>query len=205
MELFKEIVILAAYIVMAAGALVAVVSYIRQGYAKRKAVATLLVYQIDCIEDALQSFKQLLAQENLKNDAIIRIRPFSCTAWNENKHLLLGELKEADRRALDSYFNSASFIQDAREKLIVALSSNWDARAIALAFGLSGFVSTDTTELSEDERRKIDCFYRKYAVIDNSFTPSIPLTILIEHVTTWKPLSGTTTYDNLRKISYVKD
>jgi len=79
----------ALQIVMATSVLVAAISYVRQGYAKRRTAATLLEYQIDCIEEVLQSFKQLLAQGNLRNDVIVKTRPFSCTVLNENKHLLL--------------------------------------------------------------------------------------------------------------------
>jgi len=205
MELFKEIVIHAAYIVMAAGALIAVVSYVRQGYTKRRVAATLLVYQIDCIEESLQSFKLLLAQGNLKNDVVFKIRPFSCAIWDENKHLLLGKLNEADRRTLDNYFNTTNFIRDAREILTSMLIANWNAKAMSLSFSLSNHVDVSVSEQSEVERKKIDCFATKYSDLANSFTPALPITILIENVSIWKSLYGTTTYDRLKKMSYVND
>jgi len=205
MELFKDIVIHMAYIVMAAGALIAVVSYVRQGYAKRRVAATLLVYQIDCIEESLQSFKQLLAQGNLRNDVIFKTRPFSCAVWDENKHLLLGKLNEADRRTLDNYFNTANFIRDAREILTNMLITNWNAKAMSLSSSLSNHIDVSMSELSEVERKKIDCLDKKYSGLANAFTPALPITILIENISIWKSLYGTTTYDRLKKISYVND
>jgi len=194
-----------AYVIMAAGALIAVGSYIRQGYIKRKVAATLLVIQIDEIEGALNEFKLLLAKGDLRNEVVIKTKLFLCNAWNDGKHLLLNKLCETDRKTLSRYFSEASFIHEAREKINISLVNHWNARAMTLAFQFADIVDADNVAVSEDEIKKVNCFFNKYVTIDNAFIPDIPTNILIENISTWETLSGTTTYARLKKLSYVNN
>jgi len=64
-------------------------------------------------------------------------------------------------------------------------------------------VDADNIIASEDEIKKVNCFFNKYVTIDNAFTTNIPTNILIENISTWETLSGTTTYARLKKLSYI--
>jgi len=205
MNMLKDVIYYLAYVVMAVSAIVAVVSYFKYGIEKRKTAATLLLLQIDEIEDVLQAVKLLSAEDNLNGRTIMNIQNFECDAWTKNKHLLVKKLSETDKKVLTQYFARASSIKIACEKLITLQTNNWKEKAAALQAGIFWHLDGTTETISDEERKKIEYLRGKFSRIKQDFLPGVPKESLFVNIALMESLIGKCTYSKIKNLSYVKE
>ncbi|MCL2576205.1 MAG: hypothetical protein FWE33_07200 [Defluviitaleaceae bacterium] len=186
------------------GAIVAFVSYIKHNSEKRKTAATLLLLQIDDVDETILTLKELQSKGKFDAEALLNLPTIECNAWDEGKHLLLRKLNATDRRVLEQYFLTVNNIKKSLDKLVGMFTMNWNARTL--------FASSTFAELARenmDDATRVDSaisnFWENYARIDDVYSPSILENALISNLTICDAMLGKTTYEKIKKMSYVKD
>ena len=192
-----ELIMLISTVIIALGAITAIISYFRADYVKKRVAYTILLNQINDIEKTIENLKIQTEKRDLRNIVLYDILDYAHTAWDDNKHLLIRKLSDKDCEMIASFFNCAKYIHNAKKDTIMLLKKHWDAKTVQV----QTLIVHDI--LNNNNSKDMARYYDQYISTDSVFTPDIPISSLVLNVRLFSKLSGTTTYEKLRRKSYV--
>jgi len=183
---------------IAIGAIWALVLYRLNKLTKKKTAATLLINQIDKIEENIRKLKELTNTIIVADEEAYALLPFPCDAWDNTKHILLQALDSKDCEIIEGFFTKAKYIISAREDIVLSLKNTWNSKTMAESFAFSQFV------LEKSTQDKLNEYQKEFEEIGQHFIPNAAIKMLFSQISLSSYLSGTTTYAKIRKISYFK-
>jgi len=184
-------------IIIALGAIIAIVSFFRSNNVKKRTATTIILNQIDEIESTLDKLKIQLSKGNLRNEVLYEINRYSCDAWDANKHLLVKELNTKDYESICIFYDNAKNTLSAWNDLIILLSKAWESKEVNISQNIAQFIINGKNDI------EIQGFIDKYSGMEQVFIPDVSIKSLVVNISIYKKLSGTTTYEKLRKRSYM--
>lgn len=172
----------------------AIIIYKTQQRYSRQTAATMVVTQIDNIENNLKKLKD--------SDTIDEILLFKTNQilehnyWNDSRHLLLRYLGTNNVRILDDFYSRVEEIEKSRKIIFDEMSKTWEYKELVYQFNLA-------KELSQKENFDVDTSWLiNFKKHGSSFSASLPKDYLCKNINYINYVSGTVAYDILRKMSY---
>lgn len=180
----------------------AFIEYRMQKINELKSAFTIIVNQIDNIEDKINFLLMKKAEKDMTNNVIFRCLPIvTNNEWNLNKHIIVKKLNSTDIKILDDFYSTVEQIESSREALERMLKKGWESKATITQEVLSELLKDP--HITPEEAEKNYKFYR-YDNLNYIYTPKVPLDIIIESLEVYKPISHSVTYCKLKKYSYNK-
>lgn len=177
---------------------IALVVYTMQKRDQKRAAATLLKSQIDSIEDIV---KELKSKEQLTNVVLYR-SPVIITRnyWEESKHLLIKELGIDGVKLVEEFYRQTEQLEKSRAAICHELITAWEHKDFIIQEKYYELVG----DLQKEEKNKISNNINNFEMNDDLFKAGLPINILLDNLRDFRPLSGTTAYDKLSKLSYYR-
>lgn len=174
----------------------AIIIYKAQKRDKIKTAATIVISQIDSIEDVI---KDLRSKNPLTNEIVYRSKPIlDNNAWSQSKYLLSKRLGGDNVRLIENFYAQAEEIEKSRRAICHELIIAWEHKDYILQKHMA-----DILNLTEEQRGKtLAEFNDKFENNPKIFSPHLPISILVNNLSQFRYLLGTSAYEKLRKISY---
>ena len=114
------------------GGVSAFIIYATQRRASVKSAFTMVINQIDGIEEVISKLRSTQADGKLCNEEVFKSdQILSRNFWSEYKHLIMRQLDQTDIKILDEFFYNAEQIELARKSIIKAMENGWHSKALA--------------------------------------------------------------------------
>lgn len=174
----------------------AIIIYKVQKIDQIRAAATIVISQIDSIEVAI---KNLQGNNPLTNEVVYKSKPIlEDNLWTQSKYLLSKKLGGDNVRLVDDFYAQAEEIEKSRRAICHELIVAWEHKDYVLQKYLA-----DISGLSGEQREKsLAEFNDKFEANSKIFSPQLPISILLDNLSQFRYLLGTSAYEKLRKISY---
>lgn len=174
----------------------AIFIYKAQKRDKIKTAATIVISQIDFIENVI---KDLRSNNVLTNEIVYRSRPIlDDNAWSQSKYLLSKRLGGDNVRLIENFYAQAEDIEKSRRAICHELVVAREHKDYILQEHIAEIMS-----LTEEQRVKaLEEFNDQFESNPKIFSPNLPITILVSNLSQFRYLLGTSAYEKLRKISY---
>lgn len=201
------------------GGVSAFIIYATQRRASVKSAFTMVINQIDGIEEVISKLRSTQADGKLCNEEVFKSDLIlSRNFWSEYKHLIMRQLDQTDIKILDEFFYNAEQIELARKSIIKAMENGWHSKALAEQYILATYLSSgidqklshlpgeqpDFTAIDSFVEQKCRLFSQTFEPRFELFTPNIPVSILVKQLNLYKPISTSVTYKKVKKCSYNK-
>ena len=168
--------------------------YLWQQHSNRRTAATLIVTQVDQIEE---SIKHLQNADRINNVVIYKSkRILAQNYWENNRHILSRYLGESNMRLIEDFYSCAEEIEKAREAICREVTVTWENKDFIYQRKLIEEIYADPDVVISKTPLE------KFADYGNGFTAALPSDMLKRDINQFQRLSGTVAYDKLRKLSY---
>lgn len=167
--------------------------YLLQQYTKKHVAATLIITQIDEIEENIKALRneKTLNEITIYNTKRILRRNY----WEENRHLLSRQLGENNVKILDEFYSQAEEIEKSKQMISHAVTITWDNKDLVYQTKLAEEIcSTGTFDIKNSRLNLFDKF-------GTAFSPQLPMDMIKRDLSNYQSISGTVAYDKLRSIS----
>lgn len=174
----------------------AIVIYFVQKLERKRTAATLLIAQINHIEEVVNNLRShdLLTDEIIYQSKVI----LSENYWEKCRHLLSKRLGSNNVKLLEKFYGQAEELEKSRKEICCELVTAWEHKNLVLQNRIANL-----SFMSEDQRiAKMKQLNGNFEQCSKIFIPDLPIKILLNNLSVFRPLSGTTLYDTLWKISY---
>jgi len=196
--------------------------YVSQKKAEQKSAFTIILNQIDSVETSIAKLRDAKAENNLGNPSVYKSDPIiTQNHWSQYKHLVMNKLDQTDIKLLDEFFYNAEQINIARQAIIKIMDTSWDRKCSITQELISDLLSKEieniniqeveendilekSNELNTIVNKKISLFLNAFYRNENIFTPDIPVSILIKHLSLYSHISISPTYKKIKKFSFNK-
>ena len=174
----------------------AIIIYKVQKRDKIKTAATILISQIDAIESIIKDLRSTnpLTNEIIYKSKVILDRNY----WSESKYLLFKKLGTDNVRLIEEFYAHAEDIEKSREAICHELISAWEHKD----FILQKFIADYSTYPDEQRSKSLQDLSKNFEASSKVFSPSLPISILVNNLSQFNYLLGTTAYKKLSNISY---
>ena len=195
MSTYEIISLIINTLIMVAG-FSAIIIYKVQKRDKIKTAATILISQIDAIESIIKDLRSTnpLTNEIIYKSKVILDRNY----WSESKYLLFKKLGTDNVRLIEEFYAHAEDIEKSREAICHELISAWEHKD----FILQKFIADCSTYSDERRSKSLQDLSKNFEASSKVFSPSLPISILVNNLSQFNYLLGTTAYKILSSISY---
>ena len=195
MSTYEIISLIINTLIMVAG-FSAIIIYKVQKRDKIKTAATILISQIDAIESIIKDLRSTnpLTNEIIYKSKVILDRNY----WSESKYLLFKKLGTDNVRLIEEFYAHAEDIEKSREAICHELISAWEHKD----FILQKFIADCSTYSDERRSKSLQDLSKNFEASSKVFSPSLPISILVNNLSQFNYLLGTTAYKKLSSISY---
>lgn len=195
MSTYEIISLIINTLIMVAG-ISAIIIYKVQKRDKIKTAATILISQIDAIESIIKDLRSTnpLTNEIIYKSKVILDRNY----WSESKYLLFKKLGTDNVRLIEEFYAHAEDTEKSREAICHELISAWEHKD----FILQKFIADCSTYPDEQRSKSLQDLSKNFEASSKVFSPSLPISILVNNLSQFNYLLGTTAYKKLSSISY---
>ena len=177
----------------------ALLIYFFQKRDQRINAATELKEQIIDIEEKLQTFRN--RPFDLTNINLYSLGPILTeNCWNRNRLILSRYLSESDRKLIQTFYTSVEKIERARGDAVKCLADTWNHKSFYEQKYIGMYHMKELKYDNNDFTAQINTYLKD----TNVFTPDICISIL-KTAKNILPLTGTTTYQKISKLSNSKE
>ncbi len=189
----------------------AIIVYLWQKRDTKRSAATLILWQVDSIENIVNKLKEEPQLDNIKvyhSKTIIKEN-----MWERYKHLFARDLSSAEYRNVQNFFDVSEQIEMACKDILSMIHKAWDDRSLVKSHIMGTYVNekinafpnkTKEDLIGEMMQEKGALFCQIYDSLDIVFTPHLPPEVLIKSLSNLENLSRTTAYEKLQKYSFSK-
>lgn len=187
----------------------AFVTYFLQKKNEYRAAATLIIGQIDSIEEQISELKH---QPQLNNDVMYYVKAIlEENMWEKYKHLFVKKLSTPEYQLIQLFFDNAGMLERVRSEIVDMIMTSWHEKSAAshqiiasILNEKSKLENSATKEQVDAIMRRLEIFKKDFSECDTSFTPNISIASLMISLNNYYPISGTTAYQKLKDISFDK-
>lgn len=181
----------------------AFITYYLQKRNEKRAAATLILDQIDSIEQVVQSLKEEYHHNNrvLNDHAVYLSKEVAYSgAWDKYQYLMVKMLSQSELDLVQAFFVSSYQIEKARADIVYSFKLGWKYKTLARSLIVAKFMDPTYKEAIE-EKKKLVKQYLDDAEVSHQFNPKIAYDVLYAELNNFQMLSGTTAYEKLYKMS----
>ena len=182
-------------------------TYILQQRNEKRTAATLIIEQIDSIENIIEDLKNTYIHNNntLDDNSVYLSKEISYDgAWTSYKHLVIHQLSNSEFCLVQKFFNSAYQIEKTRSDIIYCFKLSWNNKSLVtqLMNGKFNDPTYITPQISEGILRTAPELISAFQIANQNstgFIPHIAYSGLYAELNNYTALSGTTAYAKLLK------
>lgn len=183
----------------------AMIVYIFQKRDKKRSAATLILGQIDSIEEKIGILKN---GHQLNNVVVYHSKTIiSENTWEKYKHLFAKELSQSEHRMIQNFFDTAEQLERTRADIVMVIKNAWADKSSVEHQIIGEMIKNDviTTSMPNEMRssKEITLFQDRYKPLDLVFTPDIAINSFVNNLNNFTMLSGTTAYEKFSTIHLV--
>ena len=176
----------------------AMIVYIFQKRDKKRSAATLILGQIDSIEEKIGILKN---GHQLNNVVVYHSKTIiSENTWEKYKHLFAKELSQSEHRMIQNFFDTAEQLERTRADIVMVIKNAWADKSSVEHQIIGEMIKNDviTTSMPNEMRssKEMTLFQDRYKPLDLVFTPDIAINSFVNNLNNFTMLSGTTAYEN---------
>lgn len=184
----------------------AMIVYIFQKRDKKRSAATLILGQIDSIEEKIGILKN---GHQLNNVVVYHSKTIiSENTWEKYKHLFAKELSQSEHRMIQNFFDSAEQLERTRADIVMVIKNAWADKSSVEHQIIGEMIKNDviTTSMPNEMRssKEMTLFQDRYKPLDLVFTPDIAINSFVNNLNNFTMLSGTTAYEKIQHYSFSK-
>lgn len=184
----------------------AMIVYIFQKRDKKRSAATLILGQIDSIEEKIGILKN---GHQLNNVVVYHSKTIiSENTWEKYKHLFAKELSQSEHRMIQNFFDTAEQLERTRADIVMVIKNAWADKSSVEHQIIGEMIKNDviTTSMPNEMRssKEITLFQDRYKPLDLVFTPDIAINSFVNNLNNFTMLSGTTAYEKIQHYSFSK-
>lgn len=187
----------------------ALIIYYLQKRNEYRAAATLIIGQIDSIEEQISELKH---KPQLNNDVMYYVKAiFEENMWEKYRHLFVKKLSAPEYQLIQSFFDNAGMLERVRSEIVDMITTSWHEKSAASHHIIASILNeksqlgcSATKEQIDKIIARIEMFKKDFSECDTSFTPNISIASLMVSLNNYYPVSGTTAYQKLKNISFDK-
>ena len=101
------------------------------------------------------------------------------------------------------FFDNAGMLERVRAEIVDLIITAWHDKS-AVSHKIIADLLKEKAQSGNPVEQKIETFKKDFSECDTSFTPNISIASLMVSLNNYYPLSGTTAYQKLKKISFSK-
>ena len=180
--------------------------YIFQKRDKKRSAATLILGQIDSIEEKIGILKN---GHQLNNVVVYHSKTIiSEKTWEKYKHLFAKELSQSEHRMIQNFFDTAEQLERTRADIVMVIKNAWADKSSVEHQIIGEMIKNDviTTSMPNEMRssKEMTLFQDRYKPLDLVFTPDIAINSFVNNLNNFTMLSGTTAYEKIQHYSFSK-
>ena len=184
----------------------AMIVYIFQKHDKKRSAATLILGQIDSIEEKIGILKN---GHQLNNVVVYHSKTIiSENTWEKYKHLFAKELSQSEHRMIQNFFDTAEQLERTRADIVMVIKNAWADKSSVEHQIIGEMIKNDviTTSMPNEMRssKEMNLFQDLYKPLDLVFTPDIAINSFVNNLNNFTMLSGTTAYEKIQHYSFSK-
>lgn len=184
----------------------AMIVYIFQKRDKKRSAATLILGQIDSIEEKIGILKN---GHQLNNVVVYHSKTIiSENTWEKYKHLFAKELSQSEHRMIQNFFDTAEQLERTRADIVMVIKNAWADKSSVEHQIIGEMIKNDvlTTSMPNEMRssKEMNLFQDRYKPLDLVFTPDIAINSFVNNLNNFTMLSGTTAYEKIQHYSFSK-
>jgi len=184
----------------------AMIVYIFQKRDKKRSAATLILGQIDSIEEKIGILKN---GHQLNNVVVYHSKTIiSENTWEKYKHLFAKELSQSEHRMIQNFFDTAEQLERTRADIVMVIKNAWADKSSVEHQIIGEMIKNDviTTSMPNEMRssKEMTLFQDRYKPLDLVFTPDIAINSFVNNLNNFTMLSGTTAYEKIQHYSFGK-
>ncbi len=184
----------------------AMIVYIFQKRDKKRSAATLILGQIDSIEEKIGILKN---GHQLNNVVVYHSKTIiSENTWEKYKHLFAKELSQSAHRMIQNFFDTAEQLERTRADIVMVIKNAWADKSSVEHQIIGEMIKNDviTTSMPNEMRssKEMTLFQDRYKPLDLVFTPDIAINSFVNNLNNFTMLSGTTAYEKIQHYSFSK-
>ena len=189
----------------------AMIVYICQKRDKKRSAATLILGQIDSIEEKIGILKN---DRQLDNVMVYRSKTIiSENTWEKYKHLFVKELSQSEHRMIQNFFDTAEQLERTRADIVMVMKNAWADKSSVEHQIIGEMMKNDIITVAPNKVRSIDelksidqikLFQELFVPLDIVFTPNVAIDSLLKNLNNFTKLSGTTAYEKIQCYSFSK-
>lgn len=184
----------------------AMIVYIFQKRDKKRSAATLILGQIDSIEEKISILKN---GHQLNNVVVYHSKTIiSENTWEKYKHLFAKELSQSEHRMIQNFFDTAEQLERTRADIVMVIKNAWADKSSVEHQIIGEMIKNDviTTSMPNEMRssKEMTLFQDRYKPLDLVFTPDIAINSFVNNLNNFTMLSGTTAYEKIQHYSFSK-
>lgn len=201
METLLNYVMIISNALLVIGAFSAFVVYFMQKHSEKRMAATLILGQINSIDNQLMELKK---DTNVNPVTIFNMKPIlKENMWEKYKHLFAAEFSGSEYKLIQTYFEQAEFLERRRVDIINTVYSAWKDKS-SVEHQVIGHAIFNDFLNGTDNSNSVEAFSKKFREIDTVFVPDIAFVTLMNSLHGFNLLSGTTAYAKLNKKAFLK-
>ena len=184
----------------------AMIVYIFQKRDKKRSAATLILGQIDSIEEKIGILKN---GHQLNNVVVYHSKTIiSENTWEKYKHLFAKELSQSEHRMIQNFFDTAEQLERTRADIVMVIKNAWADKSSVEHQIIGEMIKNDviTTSMPNEmcSSKEMTLFQDRYKPLDLVFTPDIAINSFVNNLNNFTMLSGTTAYEKIQHYSFSK-
>ena len=184
----------------------AMIVYIFQKRDKKRSAATLILGQIDSIEEKIGILKN---GHQLNNVVVYHSKTIiSENTWEKYKHLFAKELSQSEHRMIQNFFDTAEQLERTWADIVMVIKNAWADKSSVEHQIIGEMIKNDviTTSMPNEMRssKEMTLFQDRYKPLDLVFTPDIAINSFVNNLNNFTMLSGTTAYEKIQHYSFSK-
>lgn len=184
----------------------AMIVYFFQKRDKKRSAATLILGQIDSIEERIGILKN---GHQLDNVVVYHSKTIiSENTWEKYKHLFAKELSQSEHRMIQNFFDTAEQLERTRADIVMVIKNAWADKSSVEHQIIGEMIKNDviTTSMPNEMRssKEMTLFQDRYKPLDLVFTPDIAINSFVNNLNNFTMLSGTTAYEKIQHYSFSK-
>ena len=175
----------------------AIIQYLLNRRQQYKSAATIVYNQLKNFDEYIGKIKNGIETDDKISD--FQIMCLNCALesnyWEKSKYILVKFLNQEDIHLINKAYEIIENVEVARKRIIDTFMMTNNAKSYALQFKLIELIEAG----NKDELNEV---VEKFNGCKHSFIMRMPRDVLIRMVRDYEMLSGTTTMQKLRKLSY---
>lgn len=193
-------------ILLVIGGASAFFTYYLQKKNEKQVAATLILDQIDSIEQVVQHLKEEYNHNNkgLNDRAVYMSKEIVFAgAWDKYQYLMVRVLSQSELNLIQKFFESSYQIEKARADIVFTFKLSWENKALERSLIVTKVMDPTSKEEKGTKHQLVKQFLAD-AEVSHQFTPKIAYDVLYAELDNFHMLSGTTAYEKLYKMSVRK-